>query len=179
MSVSSKLLQQLPKWKRPEVSRKHNSTLVLWNNSQIDDSKSFVCLFTETGGSSSETRQRGKCKWFNVAKGWGFITTLDDAGSRQDVFVHQVSPRFAILTNVFAAASLNKKAVVKNDPYASYSFLPTTWNVNDSRFRIRSGIVQQDASPCGMSISYFKFKKKKDPSEKGKSDLWRSTVTRY
>lgn len=33
----------------------------------------------------------GTCKWFDEAKGFGFITSegvIDDAGERKDVFVH-------------------------------------------------------------------------------------------
>ncbi|XP_076467217.1 protein lin-28 homolog [Babylonia areolata] len=38
------------------------------------------------GGGGAGGRRRGFCKWFNVAKGWGFITPHDNG---QDVFVHQ------------------------------------------------------------------------------------------
>lgn len=31
--------------------------------------------------------RRGRCKWFNVLKGWGFIAPEDGS---QEVFVHQV-----------------------------------------------------------------------------------------
>ena len=40
-----------------------------------------------------ENWKTGKVKWFNVAKGFGFITSDDNSA---DVFVHQVSVLFFV-----------------------------------------------------------------------------------
>lgn len=54
----------------------------------------FIILFSGSPSNEVEEghaparRRKGKCKWFNVVKGWGFITP-DDGG--QEVFVHQVN----------------------------------------------------------------------------------------
>lgn len=44
---------------------------------------------------SNNNRQRGKCKWFNTLKGWGFIASENG----EDVFVHQVFMIFVTNSN--------------------------------------------------------------------------------
>ncbi|XP_057369233.1 protein lin-28 homolog isoform X1 [Daphnia carinata] len=46
---------------------------------------------------TSSTRRKGRCKWFNVSKGWGFVTP--DDGS-PDIFVHQSVIRMSGFRNL-------------------------------------------------------------------------------
>ncbi|UYV73353.1 LIN28B [Cordylochernes scorpioides] len=41
-----------------------------------------------TSDHEEQTQHRGRCKWFDVAKGWGFLEAVDGSG-HEDVFVHQ------------------------------------------------------------------------------------------
>lgn len=59
----------------------------------------FILIFTEKDNTTATKKEgeevigvrRGKCKWFNVLKGFGFI--VPDDGT-QEVFVHQVSLKY-------------------------------------------------------------------------------------
>lgn len=51
---------------------------------------------TFPGNKESEVR-KGRCKWFNVVKGWGFITPIEGG---EEVFVHQSVIRMAGLRSL-------------------------------------------------------------------------------
>ncbi|XP_013781935.1 protein lin-28 homolog, partial [Limulus polyphemus] len=57
-------------------------------------------------GTEKTNRRKGKCKWFNVAKGWGFITPYD---GEADIFTHQFQDLLAKRINIFNFNLLLKK----------------------------------------------------------------------
>ncbi|XP_055889722.1 protein lin-28 homolog isoform X2 [Biomphalaria glabrata] len=61
------------------------------------------------GGGGGSNRRQGFCKWFNVAKGWGFITP-DDGGI--DVFVHQTT----IFKNGFRSLAEGERVEFESKP---------------------------------------------------------------
>ncbi|XP_045027599.1 protein lin-28 homolog [Daphnia magna] len=72
------------------------------------------CASSTTATSSTALRRKGRCKWFNVSKGWGFVTP--DDGS-PDIFVHQSVIRMSGFRNLAEGeeVELETKDVVKGE----------------------------------------------------------------
>ena len=58
-----------------------------------ESSESSVEESLQSTATAAAVRQRGKCKWFNTLRGWGFLSP--ENGS-EDVFVHQVLMPFLL-----------------------------------------------------------------------------------
>ncbi|XP_045035225.1 LOW QUALITY PROTEIN: protein lin-28 homolog [Daphnia magna] len=72
------------------------------------------CASSTTATSSTALRRKGRCKWVNVSKGWGFVTP--DDGS-PDIFVHQSVIRMSGFRNLAEGeeVELETKDVVKGE----------------------------------------------------------------
>ncbi|BFZ10021.1 hypothetical protein BsWGS_13061 [Bradybaena similaris] len=69
----------------------------------------MTTLLSGGGGGGGTVRRQGFCKWFNVAKGWGFLTPYDGG---IDVFVHQTT----IFKNGFRSLAEGERVEFESKP---------------------------------------------------------------